>query len=275
MDNGQVLWLVPRFGATILTMSWIMAEVATTAGADGSDWGSLRGRFVYDGAAPERENLNMTTDIEFCSKHHPMDDSLIVKTENGGLANVVVSLYLKRGAALPAVHASYGKTATDNVTLTNAHCRFEPRVVLLRTTQTLEIHNVDEVGHNTKIDTTVNPGINRSTPAGQSLEHRFTRPERKASPVGCSIHPWMSAWIVISDHPYAAVADENGKFEIKHVPVGKWTFQAWHERAQKSGRISEVVRDGKRQSWKRGRVTVTIAPGENNLGELKLSPSLF
>jgi hypothetical protein len=38
----------------------------------------------------------------------------------------------------------------------------------------------------------------------------------------------MSAQIVDYDHPYYAISDQAGKFEIKDVPVGTHTVKVWH-----------------------------------------------
>ena len=237
-----------------------------------SAWGNFHGRFIYDGLAPARRKLTVTKDTHQCTKHHPLDDSLIVNGENGGLANVVVCLYLKRGSDTPPVHPSYEETAHDKVTLDNEFCRFEPHVALLRTSQTLRIRNRDAVGHNTKIDMYANPSINPIIPAGGSLDQQFTAPERGPARVSCSIHPWMSGFIVVTDHPYIATTAEDGTFEIKNLPTGEWTFQAWHEKPRY---IQKVTLNGKETNWKRGRFTITIEPGENDLGEINVSPKLF
>ena len=77
--------------------------------------------------------------------------------------------------------------------------------------------------------------------------------------------------MLVRDDPYFAVTDENGRLEIENLPTGQWTFQVWHEK----GTISRVTRDGETDVWKRGRFTITIEPGENDLGEIKVSPKLF
>lgn len=246
------------------------AESSTAPAAGG--WGDLTGTFVYAGDAPKLEKLSVTKDTEFCMMMPPVDETVVVNPENGGLKNVVVYLYLKRGADPPPIHESYEAGAADEVALDNEWCRFDDHVVALRTTQKLVVKNSDKIAHNTKIDSVANPGINPILPPGQDIQHEFSKEERLPIPVSCSIHPWMKGYIVVKDSPYFAVSDEDGKFTIKNLPTGEWTFQIWHE---KPGYVDDVVTNGEAVEWSKGRVDVAIGPGENDLGEIKLEPSLF
>ena len=45
----------------------------------------------------------------------------------------------------------------------------------------------------------------------------------------CDVHPWMSAYIGVLTHPFFAVTGEDGSFEIKDLPAGTYTLEAWHE----------------------------------------------
>jgi hypothetical protein len=38
----------------------------------------------------------------------------------------------------------------------------------------------------------------------------------------------MNAWFAAFDHPYFAVTDEQGRFEIRDIPPGAYTLIAWH-----------------------------------------------
>jgi hypothetical protein len=57
----------------------------------------------------------------------------------------------------------------------------------------------------------------------------------------------------------------DGKFRIPKLPVGGLEFQAWHERV---GYLDAP-------DWPKGRFTMTIKPGTNDLGTIKLAPSMF
>lgn len=259
-----------RRSTSILIATLAVCLVGTSVQAD--DWGDLTATFIYDGDAPEAAALKITTDVEFCSKHTPVDESLVVNPENKGIANVIAYMYLSRTAKKPPIHPSYEETAAAKVRLDNNKCRFVPHVAVLRTTQTLTIGNSDAVGHNCKVDAIINGAINYTIPAGGSMDYKFTLAERLPSKVSCSIHPWMSGWLLIKDNPYMGVSDKDGKLVIQNIPAGKWTFQFWQE---KSGYVSELTQDGEAKEWRRGRVEIEIKPGENDLGEIKLAPSLF
>jgi hypothetical protein len=47
-------------------------------------------------------------------------------------------------------------------------------------------------------------------------------------PVGCDIHQWMNATIVVVDNPYAVVTGSDGSFTLDDVPAGTYTVEVWH-----------------------------------------------
>lgn len=242
----------------------------TAVGAE--QWGDLKGRFVYDGEPPERKPLKITADLEFCGNKNLLEQHLVVHPSNKGVANVIVWLFLGRADKPPAVHDSYAETAKAEVVLDSVDCQFEPHVVLLRTTQTLILRNSDPIGDSAKIDVLLNPPINITLPVRSEVRHRFTAEERLPARVSCGIHPWESGWLLVRELPYMAVSDENGQFKIANLPVGKWTFQFWHEQA---GYVNQVTMDGKATSWARGRAEIEIRAGQNDLGDLLMAPGLF
>lgn len=47
--------------------------------------------------------------------------------------------------------------------------------------------------------------------------------------VECDLHSWMRAWVVVAEHPYYAVTDEQGAFTLGNVPAGRHTLEVRHE----------------------------------------------
>ena len=78
-----------------------------------------------------------------------------------------------------------------------------------------------------------------------------------AIPVKCNVHPWMRAYIAVFRHPYFAVTGPEGGFELKNLPPGTYTIQAWHE---KLGSLREKVTVGTNES-KRLEFTFKPRPG--------------
>jgi hypothetical protein len=64
-------------------------------------------------------------------------------------------------------------------------------------------------------------------------------------PVKCNIHSWMHAWIGVLEHPYFAVTGADGAFEIKNVPSGEYTLEAWHEKLGAQEQIVRVTGSGR------------------------------
>jgi hypothetical protein len=46
----------------------------------------------------------------------------------------------------------------------------------------------------------------------------------------------MSAYIVVTETPFFAVTDVEGRFEIKDVPPGKYVLKTWHEKLPPTSR---------------------------------------
>ncbi len=249
-------------------LSLLLASTCAVA-TNAADWGTVKGKFTYDGTAPKQLPI-ANIKAPFCAKQAPVVEELIVNPDNNGIANVVVYLYLKRGAKPPKAHPDYAATAKDEVLLDNKNCRFEPHILLLRTSQTLLIKNSDPEAHNAAINTTArkNPAQNNVIPVGQTAKATFKEPESVPATINCSVHPFMNARMVLKDHPYMAITDKDGNFEIKNMPVGKHTLQFWHE---KCGYVKEAKKGGKKVTIKRGRLELTVKKGENDLGEYKLS----
>lgn len=256
-------WLQGMFAVAL------SAAVASSASA-----GNLKGKFVYDGKAPTPAKLKVDKDATVCAPGGaaPVDESLVVGSD-GGIANIIVAVYVKPGGKKPAKPANFAELIKKPAELDNTKCRFEPRVTVVYTGQELILKNSDSVGHNVKANLLGNAPFNDLIPGGGQLTKKgLTAEEKLPAEASCSIHPWMRGYIVVKDDPFVAVSGADGSFEIKDLPAGDWTFRAWHER---SGFVEEIKLDGKATKWEKGRFDAKITGGDTDLGTITVSAKEF
>jgi hypothetical protein len=224
-------------------------------------WGELRGKFVVKGALPTLPPVTISQDADYCNpfkESGELRNETIVVNDKNELKNVVIYMI----SSPERIHDDDKKTENAEKSLDNQKCRFEPRVTLLRTTQTLRIKNSDPKGHNTQYDSFSNPPFNELLPANSpGITKKLASEERFPAPVSCKIHPWMKGYLLVRKNPYMGVSGDDGSFSIKNIPAGEWEFQFWHE----GPGVLEIG------DWKRGRAKLTIEAGKpNDLGTVEV-----
>jgi hypothetical protein len=241
--------------------------------ASAADWGHLTGRFVYDGVVPEQPKLELNKDVEFCGKHDPRDEALVVDPKTNGIANVFVWLDEAKSKRAAEVHESYTKQAEEPAIVANAKCRFEPHARTMRTGGTLKITNEDPIAHATAVFFLKNDPLSTTLVPNGVETRTISRAEAYPVPVSCPIHAWMKGWLLVQEHPYAAVSKADGSFELKHLPAGEWTFHVWHESV---GNVDAVTLDGQRTKWTTGRFTIVVPANETkSLGDVTIAADEF
>ena len=203
------------------------APAGTPAGqkVDTATAGDVKGTVVLDGTAPKNETIKMNAD-PVCvreNKTPQFHETYMVGSDGKSLANVFV--YVKDGLG----NYVYDMP-TDPVTIDQKECRYHPHVFGARVGQKLLIKNSDPTLHNIHALPKANTEFNVAEPVqGMTQEHVFTAKEVMV-PFKCEVHGWMNAYAGVLDHPYYAVTDKDGKFEIKTLPPGTYTIEAWHEK---------------------------------------------
>jgi hypothetical protein len=229
--------------------------------AEENQWGDVVGRFLYDGKPSERKKLTVDKDLECCGKFDIRDESLMVAAD-GGLANVYV--YLRTAKA--AIHPELEKNVKKQVLLDNRDCIFQPHCMTIWfPKQELHIVNSDPVAQNVAFTPLGDTPANIVLAVKADATHKFTRKQNAPVHIACNYHPWESGWILPRDNPYMTISKKDGTFEIAKLPVGQWEFQAWHERTENL----------ERPEWPKGRFKVTVKPGKNDLGTIKLPAIMF
>lgn len=205
---------------------------------DAATAGTIAGRVAFEGTVPPSPALRVDADPA-CAAQHPNGlsaETLVVNS--GGLENVFV--YVKDGLG-----GYYFDTPTEPVTLDQKGCRYTPHVFGVRTGQAIEIVNSDPTMHNVHGAGKVNQQFNfAQVVQGVKNTRTLTAPE-VMMPFKCNVHNWMLAYAGVLPHPYFAVTANGGTFELKNVPPGNYTIEAWHE---KLGTASQTVTLAEKES---------------------------
>lgn len=212
------------FYFTLLVMFCSFGKAAPSgpAGKTGTvnDLGRIAGKVTYAGPVTTPKKLEISKDVNICGKIEHFDQTLLVSKDRG-LANVVVSVSgVKVGRSLD----SWG----NEFSIVQSGCQFAPHVLLLPVGVKLEIKNNDGILHNIHTYSEKNQPMNKAQPRFlKVLTVAFDQPEIVR--VACDVHAWMNSYLVVVDHPYYAVTDENGNFELTDVPSGTYRIEYWHE----------------------------------------------
>jgi len=224
-----------------------------------ADYVTVKGQIVWDESKPipKLTPLKVTKDEEVAAKDKEYykdgtltNEELVINPKNKGIKNVFVWLAPEPTAAQLAdlkskklkefpsftaadIHPDLAKPAKDTVEIDQPCCRFIPHVLGVREGQKLVIKNSAPIAHNAKyVGGDKNGEGNPIIPSSGA----YTLPnalgaEKAPIDISCSIHPWMKAWVRVFDHPYFAVTDADGNFEIKNAPVkdGKLRLFVWQE----------------------------------------------
>ena len=180
--------------------------------------GSMEGVVMFAGPTiPKDEVVTISSDVKYCGNSLPSEKYLI--TSERGIRNAVVYIVsIKGGKANPKIDAL----------VENTKCAFVPHVGVGFVGNNFTTKNADPMFHNihTYIDgkTVYNIGLPNQGAV-------VSKPLRKAGlmEITCDAHPWMHGYVYIFDHPYAAVSNEKGAFEMKDIPPGQYNIEAWHE----------------------------------------------
>jgi hypothetical protein len=244
-------------GAALLTLAAVVnaacsggeqppAATAPPANAkrvDAAKAGNISGRVMFEGTPPANEPISMASDPACAREHSGGVTFDTVLVDNGGLENVFV--HVKDGLG-----DYYFDVPTTAVTLDQKGCLYTPHVLGLRVGQPLEIVNSDATMHNVHAVPSVNREFNFSQHIPGMKERRtFTAPEVMVR-LKCDVHSWMAAYAGVVNHPYFAVTANGGQFQLKGLPAGTYTVEAWHE---KFGTTSQSVTLGEK-----GEQTVTF-----------------
>lgn len=187
--------------------------------------GNLTGKVNFKGTAPKMPNIKMNADPKCVQMHGGKDfpSEQVVVNANNTLRNVFV--YVKSGLG-----SKKFDPPKQSAVLDQKGCTYHPRVFGVMVNQPIEILNSDATLHNVHALSQGKTVFNIAQPRqGMKTTRTFSKPEVMVR-MKCEVHSWMAAYIGVLEHPFFAVTDEKGNFEIKNLPPGEYELEAWHEK---------------------------------------------
>lgn len=237
MKNRLTLrgWLLVCLGGLIGTtgMACRQSEPANTtvrprAAAARGPTGRIRGLVTLRGSLPVAKSEPITKDQNICGASTSLTRLAL------GKDNAVrhAFIYLE---GVPALEEARPRLSTQ---VEQRGCEYGPHVATVSAGAQLEIVNSDPILHNVH-------GL-ESTPDGPQTVFNIAQPIRgQRTKVDASLnrpgiielkceagHPWMTAYILVANHPYVATTNDNGEFIIEGVPAGTYPIKMWHEGVQ-------------------------------------------
>ena len=236
-----------------------------------TETGTISGTVKWSGPLPRIAAFPIDKDPQICDpdSHKTRDlERLIVGPQNG-VANTVVFLKdISRGKAMDIPE--------PRRSLDQKQCRYEPHILLVPENGPLQLKSSDAVLHTVHMDGA----------ASYNLPFPFIdRPVTRTMPAAGLVnvrcnggHSWMNAEIMVVSHPYYAVTDESGKFELTDVPPGQYQIVAWHEGWDRAGKeqVYDVLSQHKvdrplftePKTWEK---SVTVTPSNTSVVNFAIS----
>lgn len=177
----------------------------------------------------------------------------VVRTADGKpVAEAVVSLTPLDGQTLPALNPPAAPAAR----ISQIGQEYEPLVTPVRTGSPVEFPNLDTVQHHvysvSKPKRFEIPLYDR----GRSEIVVFDQPG--VVTLGCNIHDWMLAYVVVLDTPWFAKTSAEGRAALANVPSGRYRLDLWHPRLAKPLQREVTITSGPAAASEE--FTVTLRP---------------
>jgi plastocyanin len=225
MAKGPRLYLAAAFG--LLPAAMALPGQPPAAHPTGTISGVVR----FTGKVPPLRDVTVTDGRTLSLR------DLVVDSKSNGLRDVV--------AALEDAPAQPRLRDAEPVLVDQRDMLFLPHVVAVQHGQAVRFENSDLFNHSVMASSTMPENqFNVFVSQGKPVEHTFAV-QRHPVQIGCSLHPWMRAWVFVFPHPWFSVSDPKGRFTIRDVPAGTYTLWLRHPDSGLQERRHVLVTPGK------------------------------
>jgi hypothetical protein len=238
----RAIILLTLCGIAILSTSRAIPEGPYTV-IEVHDGATISGTVKWSGEPVRPLSVPITKDIDVCdpqkAKSHDLER--IIVGPAGGVENTVVYLVdVTRGKAMDLPETRR--------LLDQKSCRYVPHVSLVQADTEFRLKSSDPILHTVHMEGAAD--FNLPFPfQNQFIARTLHKPG--IIDLKCNAgHVWMSGVVLVVRHPYYAVTDGHGDFELTNVPPGEYQIAAWHE-SWKVAREEPVLDVGSQKMTKR------------------------
>lgn len=215
------------------TLPLLAAALLLGAPSEPQQGVSLKGTVQIKGPIPRPKKIRMNDAERHCSAKvkGEIDAEDIVANPKGFVKWAFV--YVKSG-----LEGRRFEMPKEPAVLDQRGFEFVPRVFGMRAGQELRVTCADYTIHVVRCIPFNNPEFNVTMLQDDVITRVFPNPEVMVA-FDCTHHAHMKAYAGVLDHPFFAVTDRGGNFEIRGLPAGTYTLAAWCEdRGAKEAKVT-------------------------------------
>jgi len=217
-----------RYVSVLCLMAFLLAPGLSAVGQDSykvvtvTDGGAISGSVKWSGPVPHGLSFPITKDPQICDpdSHKTADLERLEIGPEGGVANTIV--YLKNITSGKALELPEQRRHLNQI-----RCRYVPHILLVPQNSNLEMVSSDATLHTIHMDGAATFNLPFPFPGRPTSRTMSTTGLVSLRCNGG--HVWMNAEMMVVSHPYYAVSDESGRFQLTDVPAGTYEIVAWHE----------------------------------------------
>jgi len=199
--------------------------------------------FAVRGTAQGRRTGTIRGHVELRRIPPPIEPRPNVADLGAANATLDISDRLKSVVYLEsAPRGAFETVETSHAVMDQRGERFVPHVLAITTGTIVDFPNSDNIYHNVfSLSKTRSFDLGRYA-AGHSKPVKFDKPGIVR--VFCDIHSHMNAFILVFSHPFFAMTDADGRYQINNVPSGTYNLVAWNEGVASEPRPVTVADNG-------------------------------